>query len=67
MLHEIAIWFIAAMTIVTYALELWTGCAVAGWKGDNTIITREQSPGPYWFVMIAQTILLASILIIWFI
>lgn len=53
-----ALYFIAASAVVTYALELWTGYAVAGWAGDDALIDRRKRPGPYWAVMMLQTLLL---------
>lgn len=60
-----ALYFIGLMGIVTYILELWTGCAIAGWAGDKAIVQREKSPGPYWAVMALQTaILIAGVLLL---
>ena len=58
MMHTIALYFIGASMIVTFLLELWMGCAIAGWTGDNSVIQRSKSPGPYWFVMILQSAIL---------
>lgn len=49
---------LAIAVVATYVLELWTGIAVAGWSGDYSLVEREKSPGPYWFVMILQTLVL---------
>ncbi len=35
--------------------EWWSGIAVVGWTGDNMVIEREKSPGPYWFTMTLHT------------
>jgi hypothetical protein len=64
MLHSIAIYFIAGSMVVTFLLELWTGCAIAGWTGDKSVIERAKSPGPYWFVMALQTTVLVFLLMI---
>ncbi len=32
-------------------LELYTGFAFLGWAGDNRVVEREKSPGPYWFAI----------------
>lgn len=50
--------FLGVVAIVTYILELWTGIAVAGWSGEQSLIEREKKPGPYWFVMALQTMVL---------
>ncbi|MCA9137698.1 MAG: hypothetical protein KDB00_13095 [Planctomycetales bacterium] len=49
---------IATSAIGTYIFELWTGLAVAGWQGENAIIDRRSKPGPYWFVIAVQTMVL---------
>ncbi len=49
---------LAVVAVATYVLQLWTGVAVAGWAGDQSLIEREKSPGPYWFVMILQTLVI---------
>ncbi len=35
--------------------EFWTGFAVIGFSGDDMLIDRKKSPGPYWLVMAIQT------------
>ena len=52
---------LGVIAIATYILQLWTGIAVAGWAGDQSLIEREKSPGPYWFVMALQTAVLIAI------
>ncbi|MEM9644381.1 MAG: hypothetical protein AAF989_05265, partial [Planctomycetota bacterium] len=47
-----------AVLVATYLLEILTGIAVAGWAGDHSMIHRSEQPGPYWFVMLFQTVLL---------
>ena len=32
-------------------MELFTGCALVGWSGDNVVVEREKAPGPYWFTV----------------
>ncbi|NNE00567.1 MAG: hypothetical protein HKN47_24905 [Pirellulaceae bacterium] len=54
----IATFFIAVSAVLTYILQLCTGFAVAGWTGDHALIDRRKKPGPYWFVMALQTLLL---------
>lgn len=60
-MHQIAFYFVGVMIVVTYLLELWTGCAIAGWAGGNAIVRRDESPGPYWFAMAMQTAVLVVI------
>ena len=43
-------------TLFIIGLELFTGCAVIGWAGDNMIVEREKSPGPYWFAIILHVL-----------
>ena len=35
-------------------MELLTGCAVIGWVGDNMVVRRERTPGPFWFAITIQ-------------
>lgn len=51
--------FLVFLGVITYALEFWTGVAIAGWSGEQSVVYREKKPRQYWFVMILQTILLA--------
>ena len=41
--------------------ELWTGIAVVGWSGDNMVVERSKSPGPYWFTMAIHTLIGVSL------
>jgi hypothetical protein len=46
------------LSIVAFCVlvgEFWTGIAVVGLGGDNMVIEREKSPGPYWFIMALHT------------
>ena len=43
---------IAIFTVLMIALELYTGHAVVGWAGDNMVVERKKSPGPYWFAIV---------------
>lgn len=52
---------LAIIAVATYILQLWTGVAVAGWSGDKSLIQRELSPGPYWFVMALQTLVIFGV------
>lgn len=61
MISDYALAFLAAMSVVTYILELWTGIAVAGWAGDKSLIERATKPGPYWFVMVLQAAIVFGI------
>ena len=58
MAANIALVFIAASAVVTYFLQLWTGFAVVGWSGNIALVDRRTKPGPYWFVIALQTLLL---------
>jgi hypothetical protein len=42
-------WFLFSIGVI--ALELYTGCAIVGWTGDNMVVQRHTSPGPYWFAV----------------
>lgn len=53
--------FLFCMLIITYLLELWSGFAFSGWASKNMLVEREKSPGPYWFIMALQTIVLITI------
>jgi len=55
---QAALFLLAVSAVLTYLLELWTGFAVAGWAGDQAIVDRRVSPGPYWFVTTVQTLVL---------
>ncbi len=56
--------FLFCMFILTYMLELWTGFAFSGWANKNMLVHREKSPGPYWFIMCLQTIVLITAIVI---
>ena len=57
------LWLIA---LAIYTLELWTGVAVVGWAGDNSLIERQKGPGPYWLVMALQTaVIVITVLMAW--
>jgi hypothetical protein len=48
------------LSIVAFCVlvaEFWTGIAVVGWSGDNLVIERKRSPGPYWFTMALHTLI----------
>ena len=47
---------IAAICI--YVVQLWTGVAVIGGSGEQPLLERNKRPGPYWFVMAIQTLVL---------
>ncbi len=49
------------VAIATYVLQLWTGFAVAGWSGEQSLIERAKSPDSYWFVMASQAAVLIEI------
>ena len=49
---------LGVVAMATYVLQLWTGIAFAGWSGDQSLIERDKRPGPYWFVMTLQTLVL---------
>ena len=53
--------FLLGVAIATYILQLWTGIAFAGWASENSLIERATRPGPYWFVMTLQTLVLIVI------
>jgi hypothetical protein len=44
-------------SIFIVALELFTGCALIGWTGDNMVVQREKSPGPYWFAIVLHSLI----------
>ena len=46
-----------AFAIFIIAIELFTGCAIIGWTGDNMVVEREKSPGPYWFAVILHALI----------
>lgn len=58
-MHVIALYSIAAIGILSFVLELWTGCAVVGLEGERSIIQRRKRPRQYWFVMILQSLIMA--------
>ena len=59
--------FLIAIAIVTYVLELWTGIAMAGWSGEKSLVYRQKTPGPYWFVMFLQTAIFLGVpALLWF-
>lgn len=43
-------------SVFIIGLELFTGCALIGWAGDNMVIEREKSPGPYWFAIVLHSL-----------
>lgn len=53
--------FLFCMLIITYLLELWLGFAFSGWASKNMLIERAEKPGPYWFIMSLQTVVLITI------
>ncbi|MEM7456348.1 MAG: hypothetical protein AAF456_18525 [Planctomycetota bacterium] len=44
-------------SIFIIALELFTGFAVIGWTGDNMLVERARSPGPYWFAIVLHVLI----------
>ena len=64
MLDTVVPIFIAVSAVVTYILELWTGFAVASFQSSNPLVDRRTKPGPYWFVMAVQTMVLIIVPII---
>ncbi len=52
---------LAVSAVTTYLLQLWTGFAVAGLTGDNALVDRRTKPGPYWFIMAFQTLVMFGI------
>ena len=42
---------LSVFSIFIIGLELFTGCAMIGWAGDNMVVERKKSPGPYWFAI----------------
>ncbi|HBE63538.1 MAG TPA: hypothetical protein DDX19_12525 [Rhodopirellula baltica] len=58
MLESVVPIFLTVSAILTCLLQLWTGFAVAGLLGDNALIDRRTAPGPYWFMMAFQTLVL---------
>jgi hypothetical protein len=42
-------------------LELYTGFAVAGWPGDGMVLDRTKTPGPFWFVLVLQIIIVVGV------
>jgi hypothetical protein len=48
------------------ALELFTGFAVIGWTGDNMLVEKEKSPGPYWFAITVQLLIFVGFGLIYF-
>lgn len=61
MIADYVPYFLAFMGIATYVLQLWIGVAFVGWAGDFSFVDRETRPGPFWFVMALQTVLLLLI------
>lgn len=61
MVESIVPIFLVASAALTYILELWTGFAVAGWSGENALVDRRTKPGPYWFVMAIQALVLVGV------
>ncbi|TVP96814.1 MAG: hypothetical protein EA381_16540 [Planctomycetaceae bacterium] len=58
---QAVLFLLALSAVLTYVLELWTGFAFAGWLGDYALIDRRAAPGPYWFVMAVQTLVLFGV------
>ncbi|QEG39436.1 hypothetical protein [Roseimaritima ulvae] len=61
MTPTIAFSLLYAMGLLTFSIELWTGIAVKGWSGDQALVHRDRHPGPYWFVMALQMVVLFGI------
>jgi hypothetical protein len=49
--------FLSIVAFCVLVAEFWTGFAVIGWSGDNVVIDRRKSPGPYWFMMLLHTVI----------
>ncbi|TWU36213.1 hypothetical protein [Novipirellula artificiosorum] len=47
--------------VLTYILQLWTGIAIAGWPTEKSLVYRSKKPGPYWFIMAFQTLVLIGV------
>jgi len=57
---------ISLFLVFIVALELLTGCALVGFDGDNMVVEREKSPGPYWFaILVHATIGIGIPLLFW--
>ena len=61
---------IGIFAVFVIGLELYTGFAFVGWAGDNVVVGREKSPGPYWFTITLHLLLfvvlpLAIIVVEW--
>ncbi len=42
---------LSVFSVFIIGLELFTGCAIIGWAGDNMVVERQKAPGPYWFAI----------------
>ncbi|TWT65083.1 hypothetical protein [Allorhodopirellula solitaria] len=58
MAEFVAFYILPAVFVLTYLLQLWSGFAVAGISGDQVLVDRRTRPGPYWFIMAIQTMIL---------
>lgn len=55
MITSVLIPLLIALFII--ALEVYTGFALIGWAGDNLLVERAKSPGPYWFVITLHSLI----------
>lgn len=49
--------FLLAISILVIAFEVYAGAAVIGLAGERSVVLRKQSPGPFWFSIILQTLI----------
>ena len=48
---------LSIVAVCIFVAEFWTGIAVHGWNGGFMVVVREKSPGPYWFIMVLQSLI----------
>jgi hypothetical protein len=42
---------LAIISLLILGAEFYLGIAVTGWQGDDIIVERSKTPGPYWMWM----------------
>ena len=47
----------AVAPFLLIGLELYSGSAVLGWSGDNLLVERKKTPGPYWFAIAIHAVI----------
>ncbi len=58
---------LAIIALIILGAEFYLGIAVTGWQGDDIIVERNKTPGPYWMWMVLHTMICIGLPVLsWF-